>query len=109
MKVKMKFAIAEMFTQHSRSLYYDDYVCMFFRSSNMRLRMGVVVGSPKEGMLNRSPGTWEGGGPSTDCCHLHIILSIYSTYALSSYQFTINQIFCWVYMFLNQLYLYLTH
>ena len=35
-----------------------------FRSSNLRTMMGVVVvGSPKEGgMLNRSPGTREGGG-----------------------------------------------
>ena len=67
---------------------YDEYVCMFFRSFNMRMRMGVV-GSPKEGMLNRSPGTWEGGGPSTDCCHLHIILSIYYSSDLSFCHVTI--------------------
>ena len=46
--------------------------------------MGVVW-SPKEGMLNRSPGTWDGGG------HLLIVV-IY----ISSYQSTIALIFHYI-------------
>ena len=74
MKVKIELLMSTPVQIHIIGMI----VC--FRSSNLRTMMGVVVvGSPKEGgMLNRSPGTREGGG------HLLIVV-IY----ISSYQSTV--------------------